>query len=374
MRRRFALLLGAAIIITNLVPTPAGAQNDDRKREHLQLECRAIEGTAVACKWSTSDNPKLAGYRLFRTQRWMGQVVYRGTETSFVDKDVKPGRHYFYVAQAIDADGQSLGRSNVERVRIPPERPERLKLECSVVPAHETDTAQADLADQKAVACKWSASTDPDLDHYRLGRFTRGGRQVVYRGKDTSFVDREVRPGQYRYVVGSYNAKGRLIGWSNETKVKVPPRPEPKRAPEPEPKPAPEPRPKPRPEPEPKPVPFDRIRLACKATGPERLSPTARPAVVCEWSPVKDPAGYVLWRSDGNGPRQVVHKTRDGLRFVDTTVAAGHRYHYAVMAMNSGGETIARSEVVVVAVPRDASPQPAKPTSPAREASTKNAA
>lgn len=261
MRRRFALLLGAAFILTNLLPAPAGAQTDDRKREHLKLECRAIEGPAVACKWSPSDNPEVAGYRLFRAQRWMGQVVYRGKETSFTDKDVKPGRRYFYVAQALDADGQPLGRSNVERVRIPPERPERLKLECDVVPAPQTDATQADPADQRAVACKWSPSTDPAFDHYRLGRFGRGGRQVVYNGKDTEFVDRAVRQGNYRYVVGAFDAQDRLIGVSNQDKVRVAPHPEPKPAPEPkpkprpesDPKPAPEPRPKPRPEPQPKP-------------------------------------------------------------------------------------------------------------------------
>jgi hypothetical protein len=251
MRRRFALLLGAALILTNLVPAPAVAQTDDRKRDHLLLECRAVDGPAVACKWSASGKRNVAGYRLFRAQRWMGQVVYRGKETSFVDKDVKAGHRYFYVAQAVDGDGQPLGRSNVERVRIPPERPERLKLDCEVVPAHDPTTAQADLADQKAVACKWSASADPAFDHYRLGRFGRGGRQIVYKGKETSFVDREVRPGNYHYVVGAFDARDHLVSRSNLVKVSVPPHPGPKPEPKPAPKPRPDPEPKPKPEPEP---------------------------------------------------------------------------------------------------------------------------
>jgi hypothetical protein len=263
-RRRIALVLGAAVLITVLVPAPAGAQTEDRKREHLELECRPVSeanAPAVACKWSASSHPDLAGYRLFRAQRWMGQVVYRGKETSFVDHDVRPGRRYFYVAQAIGADGRPLGRSNAAKVKVPPDRPERLKLDCSLV--NQPTTAQVDVAADRAVACKWSASSDPAFDHYRLGRFGRGGRQVAYRGKDTEFVDREIRQGNYRYVVGAFSASGRLLGWSNWAEVRIPPQPEPKPVPKPEPKPRPEPEhkarprlePKPRPEPEPKPLP-----------------------------------------------------------------------------------------------------------------------
>jgi hypothetical protein len=393
-RRRIALVLGAAVLITVLVPAPAGAQTEDRKRERLELECRPVSeanAPAVACKWSASSHPDLAGYRLFRAQRWMGQVVYRGKETSFVDHDVKPGRRYFYAAQAINANGRTLGRSNVEKVAVPPS-PERLKLDCSLV--NDPTAAQADLIADRAVACKWSASTAPLFDHYRLGRFGRGGRQVVYEGKDTQFIDREIKPGNYRYVVGAFSASGRLLGWSNWSEVRVPPKPEPKPVPKPEPKPrpeprpkpAPEPRPKPRPEPEPKPWPRPEpkpeprpapadMRLACKVTD-SSLHPAAGPSVVCEWSPVKGAAGYILWRSDGDGPRQAVFKTRDGLRFLDTTVASGHRYRYAVTAVNAGGEVVAKSEVVFVAGPptKDVSPQPADSPKPAGETSSDQAA
>jgi hypothetical protein len=283
-RRRFALLLGAAFILTNLFPSTAGAKTD-RKREHPRLECQAVDGPAVACKWSASDHPGLAGYRLFRAQRWMGQVVYRGKETTFLDKDVKPGGRYFYVVQAVGTDGRPVGRSNAVKVKVPPHQP-KPRPAPAPKPRHE-------------------------------------------------------------------------------------PEPKPRPLPEPKPRPVPVPKALPRPEPKPAPEPVEPMRLACKVS--ETSSSVNRPSVVCEWSAVDGAAGYVLWRSDEGAPRQAVHKTRDGLRFVDTTVAWGHTYRYAVAALNSAGQVVARSEVVLVAVPptRNASPQPAEPPSPpAGEASS----
>ena len=179
---------------------------------------------------------------------------------------------------------------------MPDPAPDHLRFGCSA----EQRTAVDDRRVRPVVACKWAASERPNFDHYRLLRLDlneKGWRQVVYRGKDTSFVDEKVRAGHsYKYLVQAIDHRGHIIGTSDVADVAVPPIvivdppkpvdpcrvktdatsnaavavdpacppidpakpvpvPRPKPEPQPEPKPDPRPTPKPEPRPEPKPVP-----------------------------------------------------------------------------------------------------------------------
>jgi hypothetical protein len=295
-------------------------------------------------------------------------------------------------------------RKPVIKLRDP--GPDQLRFACSA----EERTVTSNQAGP-AVACKWSTSERRTLDHYRLFRLDLNGeswRQVVYRGKDTSFVDGRVEAGhRYRYRVQAIDRRGHVIGISDVTDVAVPPvvivdppvkrtpvpdpkpepinrpvkpaaapepRPEPMPAPkprplpEPRPEPLPAPAPTPRPEPEPVPVPepkpvpvVARMRLAC---APQRVDTDnttdkmtfapAEPVVVCEWAAPSDlrVSGYQLWRADRpDGTRQVIFRSVDATRFVDWAVSAGHSYVYVVRALDANGRVIAQSDGVSVSFP-----------------------
>ena len=78
------------------------------------------------------------------------------------------------------------------KVAVPDPAPDHLRFGCSAEQRPAVDDRRA----RPVVVCKWSASERPNLDHYRLLRLDlneKGWRQVVYRGKDTSFVDEKVQ-------------------------------------------------------------------------------------------------------------------------------------------------------------------------------------
>jgi hypothetical protein len=246
----------------------------------------------------------------------------------------------------------------------------------------------------------------------RLELNAKSWRQVVYRGKDTSFVDEKVRDGhRYKYLVQAIDGRSHVIGTSDVVDVAVPPividdpapkpvpvpRPKPEPMPEPKPEPRPEPKPEPRPEakpvpspepvrmplptpkpepvpPEPKPAPLPdprplppvaRMKLACApqrvavdgSPGTKNTDPAFAPvgvAVACEWAAPADlkVAGYALWRAERpDGTRQVIFKSVDATRYVDRAVSSGHSYVYVVKAFDANGRVIGQSDAVTVSFP-----------------------
>ncbi len=113
--------------------------------------------------------------------------------------------------------------------------------------------------------------------------------------------------------------------------------------------------------------PSDRhIRLGCALVRPDAAAltdalavrPEIAPAIACRWTEVDADAlrGYQLWRAvdaPGGGPRELIATipAGDPLRFVDTPVARGHVYTYAVIALATDGSKLAVSNAVAVKVP-----------------------
>jgi hypothetical protein len=435
MRRPLAALLLGAVSLTGIAPLAAGAADLPKvpftgpRKPVIRLACDVIRpdgAPAVSCSWSTPPLPRAAHaasvggtppipraaatdairpepyvFRLGRVERAGRTVVHKGSETTFVDTTVEPGRKYGYRVQALNRNGRPVAGSGTVRVAVPDPGPDQLRFGCSA----EERTVTSNQA-SPAVACRWSASERRTLDHDRLFRLDLDGkswRQVVYRGKDTSFVDERVEAGhKYRYRVQAIDGRGHVIGISDVADVAIPPvvivdrpvkptpvpdpKPEPINrpvkplpAPEPEPMPTPKarplpeplpaPAPTPRPQPDPVPVPerqpvpvVARMKLAC---APQRVDTTdnttdrmtfapAEPVVVCEWAAPSDlkVSGYQLWRADRpDGTKQVVFRSVDATRFVDRAVSAGHSYVYVVRALDANGRVIAQSDGVPVSFP-----------------------
>jgi hypothetical protein len=184
-----------------------------------------------------------------------------------------------------------------------------LKLACDVV---RHDGAPA-------VSCSWSTpSSAPHV--FRLGRVGHGGRTVVYKGNETTFVDTTVEPGRkYGYRVQAFNGNERPVAGSKTVRVAVP---------------------------DPGP---DQLRFSCAAE-----EGNTDPAVACKWSASERKMldHYRLFRLELNSRswRQVIYRGLEA-SFVDEKVAAGHRYKYLVQAVDKRGRVIGTSDVADVAVP-----------------------
>jgi hypothetical protein len=299
MRRPLAALVLGAVSLAGLVPAAGAAGAADlpkfpffHRKPVLKLACDIVRADAaapaVSCSWSVPPSPTAADiapfeFRLGRIGGGDGRtIVYKGGGTTFVDTSVEQDHRYGYRVQAFTANGRHVASSRMVKVAVPDPAPDHLRLDCSA----EQRTAADNVRAHPVVACKWSASERSNLDHYRLLRLDlneKSWRQVVYRGKDTSFVDEKVRAGHhYKYLVQAVDHRGHIIGTSDVADVTVPPivivdppcwastqaddaksvaicapnKPQPVPGPKPEPTPAPKPRPFPEPKPGPKPEPL----------------------------------------------------------------------------------------------------------------------
>ncbi len=180
-----------------------------------------------------------------------------------------------------------------------------------------------------SVECNWTIRDDAAIAGWQLWniriRPDHGERNLVAElGADvTTYLDTAVEvPGRYLYVVLGLDADGAIIARSAVAPAGLV---------------AP-------------PAHDDPMRLKCRVTGPTDVAPE----IGCEWSPTKveTAVGYVLWRIVDGGDRGAVARTGlDVTRFVDTEVAAGHRYVYAITAVDATGEVVGRSRAEHVDIP-----------------------
>jgi fibronectin type 3 domain-containing protein len=193
----------------------------ERRLEHLRLACevaRTESGRGIACKWSSSEHRAFAAYRLWRGGDGERTVVFRSEQravTRYLDAAVEAGTGYLYVVEAVNADGQTIGRSDPVKVgfRDEPERIEQLRLDCKPTAANAGP----------GIACVWSESHHPKATGYRLVRSVDGGeRTVVHRstvGAPTRFVDVDVEAGHtYVYAVVAV-AGDEVVGRAGPVKV-----------------------------------------------------------------------------------------------------------------------------------------------------------
>jgi len=72
----------------------------------------------VTLNWNPITKSKLAGYRIYRTNSYEGQLIIGGSEqTSFTDYNIKSGETYYYRVSAINDLGEGY-LSNPVRVII----------------------------------------------------------------------------------------------------------------------------------------------------------------------------------------------------------------------------------------------------------------
>lgn len=208
-----------------------------------------------------------------------------------------------------------------------------------------------------SVECNWTARDDVAIAGWQLWNIRirpgHGERNLVAElGADaTTYLDTAVEvPGRYLYVVLGLDADGAIIARSAVAPAGLV---------------AP-------------PTHDNLMRLKCRATGPTDVAPE----IGCEWSPTKveTAVGYVLWRIVDGGDRGAVARTGlDVTRFVDTEVAAGHRYLYVITAVDATGDVLGRSRAEHVDIPGpvprpvppvDIRPRPPVATAPVRPMDT----
>jgi outer membrane biosynthesis protein TonB len=261
---------------------------------------------AVACKWSDSTDPNLAGYRLRRGGDGERHVVYRGKETFAVDATVQNGHRYFYRAEAVNRRGRTIGISDVVKIAVPP-MPEPIPLpEPQPIPLPEPEPQPIPLPEPKP----------------------RPEPKPIPRPE---------------------------------------PKPIPEPRPIPEPKPIPEPEPRPVPE---RLKLACRVMPGDRGAPETSELARPQPAVGCHWSAANRlmtasdhadnnvVAGYQLWRAERNSDKKVVFRSRTETSYIDTDVLAGHAYGYLVQALDARGHVIASSEFVRVEVPGPGEPEP----------------
>ena len=136
---------------------------------------------------------------------------------AFEDRGLVNDRTYYYAVRAIrTAAASSAAGAASERVAVTPIK--------TTPPEPVKDVAG--VPSRGEVRLSWRPSPEPDVANYIVYRAARGTpmRVGAVRPPTTTFVDRNVPPGTYRYTVTAQDASARAneSGPSNEVTVTVP--------------------------------------------------------------------------------------------------------------------------------------------------------
>jgi hypothetical protein len=195
---------------------PVGLQaepGDAEVRLAWQAPARLVEGSPVT---------DALVYEIFRapdataTPTAVGRTA--AGETSFVDRGMANDVTYQYTVRAIRGEGAATGTSA-------PSAPVTAMPVKSTPPAPASDLAA--IASRGEVRLSWKPSPAPDVAAYIVYRATTDAafeRVGSVRPPATTFVDRDVPPGRYRYAVTAQDASTRAneSARSNEATVTVP--------------------------------------------------------------------------------------------------------------------------------------------------------
>jgi hypothetical protein len=138
--------------------------------------------------------------------------------TAFVDRGLQNDQAYEYAVRAIRTERGTRAVSEPSpRVAVTPVD--------TTPPSPPRDLVAVPSAG--AVRLSWLASPEPDVAGYLVHRGTPGGELVrvgAVAAPGTTFTDRDVPPGRYRYAVTAHDAGSRRneSGPSNEAAVSVP--------------------------------------------------------------------------------------------------------------------------------------------------------
>jgi len=203
---------------------PAESDRDHKDFERLRLRCEGMATDTtppvIACRWSASEAPRFAGYRLVRGDGDGRSIVFQTrdrSDTSFVDHQVRPGATYHYVVQVLGPQGQVIGmseRSTAQASGRSAGRSDKIRLACEPVSRDR----------HRAVACKWSDARSDDARGYALVRSIDGGpgERVFQKGIEgpNHHIDGPLRAGhRYTYVVVVLDEAGEVIGHSDPVTV-----------------------------------------------------------------------------------------------------------------------------------------------------------
>ncbi len=129
-------------------PVKAGTEAD-RHLEALTMTCQArADAPIVGCQWEPVRSNDLAGYQLWRAVDRDGrELIHRGglDFTHYVDEDLKGAAIVHYAVIAVDASGETIGRSRAVTIRFgdePGPRPTVDVRSGPVAPVTDVDPAQ----------------------------------------------------------------------------------------------------------------------------------------------------------------------------------------------------------------------------------------
>lgn len=194
-------------------PAPPTVEAGDREVRVRWQPPAAVDGGAPGplayevSRSSTSDGPPEAVFPVPA-----GQM-------EFVDRGLENDRTYYYAVRAIGEEAGTTARGAPSpAVAATPAR--------TTPPAPPTGLV-ATPTGGNAVSLSWTPSPDPNVAAYVVYRAFGGGelaRVGTARAPATTFVDRDLRPGVYRYVVTSQDATARAneSPRSNEVTVRLP--------------------------------------------------------------------------------------------------------------------------------------------------------
>jgi len=182
-----------------------------------------VGGVALRLSWSESPDHEFSEYKLLRATRpgvdTSATVVASIDDPSIVvfeDREVEPGKVYYYRIFTFDQGGAFAGSNEVKGRAVPSEPPRAVRLEVK-----EVDYSSASL--------QWSASSAPNFAYYKIFRSRRPGVSVASEmvrfftdPSMTSFRDERLQQKvTYYYRVFVVDQSGRYAA-SNEVRVTIP--------------------------------------------------------------------------------------------------------------------------------------------------------
>jgi chitodextrinase len=259
----------------------------------LTLTAVPASATAVGLIWSTSANPAVTAYRVFRNGAGVATVLGAAHD----DTGLSPSTTYSYTVAAVDASGRTSLTS----------QPATVTTLASGQSDGQAPTAPASLSatalGPTSVALNWSASTDNvGVLGYRI---FRNGAQVAT-ASGTTYTDIGLTPSTvYSYAVAAYDAAGNVSSLSPSAVAQTAaPSPGDTQAPTPP------------------------SSLTATATGTSTVS--------VSWGASTDNVGVAGYRIFRNGTQV---GTATGTSYNDTGLAPATVYTYTVVAFDAAGNS-----------------------------------
>ena len=191
---------------------PAATAGDGQVRVQWRPPARLVDGSPAG--------PLAYEVTRSTTAEGLAETVFPVPtgQTEYVDRSVENERTYYYAVRAIRQDAGATARGAASpRVAATPGR-----MTPPAPPANLVATPSVGT-----VRLSWSASPDPNVAGYvvyRQGPSAEITRIGSVRAPATTFTDRDVRPGTYRYAVTAQDATARAneSGPSNAVTVTLP--------------------------------------------------------------------------------------------------------------------------------------------------------